>query len=600
MKKARFPEVVAAAILLAAVYPIYRLNPYAGTGVLLVGAALAGSRCGTGGTIRRLVSGLLFTLALTALWAVAFRRDAQELATAYLTAVAEDIFLLGGGQCPVREAVKSNLTILMLLTAWCAYLVYFNASLLFKRLHALWGLLLFLELFFLGALAESAYTPIELLYSFPGGGLLNTTAPPAKLLLPAAGAAALAWWAIWNLRHPKSQNWKNFARFAGGFAAFCLAAWGISSAALFAYSGRLIERTEYLADRRPAPPEQLYREILELESRMELPEGISMPRSGFPWWQPSMPKVAPDDLKERTLKFVDSAEGKAYFARVYRQLALTARLLGEYRYVESRTGVLRSTEKCREITRRVTDAAALAHYRGETERVLPLLEPLEKLVRAVSSRGGILYQLTGWGIAAEHLAFAVSCGPELPEYAPHYRSLLDQCRREMFRPRADGEIREELKAIRRFRPPRNVGAKDSLCWRIVRYPKYCATLTRNLNAVLKLVAEAEKHGGYSAMPLPDATDLNRYCYASVMREHIAARVLYSIALALKVRRCEKGAYPETLDALVPEYLDRLPVSPRSGSVPAYRKLPNGIFELRDRPGDEVLLSPPAVTSRPHY
>ena len=59
------------------------------------------------------------------------------------------------------------------------------------------------------------------------------------------------------------------------------------------------------------------------------------------------------------------------------------------------------------------------------------------------------------------------------------------------------------------------------------------------------------------------------------------RALFSVALALKAYRCEKGEYPDKLDVLVPKYLGKLPVDPVTGKALRYKKNPKGKagFEL---------------------
>ena len=64
-----------------------------------------------------------------------------------------------------------------------------------------------------------------------------------------------------------------------------------------------------------------------------------------------------------------------------------------------------------------------------------------------------------------------------------------------------------------------------------------------------------------------------------MRRAMECRAFYATALALKIYRCEKGEYPETLDALVPGILDRLPCDPLTGKPFDYRKMPKGGFML---------------------
>ena len=445
MKKESLYEAGTALMLLAAVYPVFLLNAYAGTGVLLVGGALAGNRCGIHGSLRRFALGIFFSLALTAVWSTAFWRDPRELGTAYQIAVLESWMFICMEE-EITPQLKLHLITLAALAAWSIYLAYFNTALLLKRRRALFGLLLSAELVFVGMWAASAYTPVALLYSYPNYGPLNSK------VVPAAVAALLFLWAIRNLRHPERRSWRNVAWCAGGFAVFSLVAWTISATAMFVYSGRLLERTEYLADRRPTAPKDLYREMADLEARLPPPKGISLPVIGADFWHPQNGgEVVSDEIKKRTLKFAGSAAGEEYFALAKRYFELCQRSVGEYRYTDAgqRSEALIN---CIFAIRLIEMTAALAHYRGDAEQVLPLLDQLKKLEQAVYSHGDILGQLNGEIISGDRLRFIVACGPDRPEYAPHYRVLLKDCRKNCFRPRANGEAREELENIRRFRP----------------------------------------------------------------------------------------------------------------------------------------------------
>ena len=50
-----------------------------------------------------------------------------------------------------------------------------------------------------------------------------------------------------------------------------------------------------------------------------------------------------------------------------------------------------------------------------------------------------------------------------------------------------------------------------------------------------------------------------------------------MASALRLYRIKHGAYPEKLDALVPEFIDKLPTDPFSGREYVYRKEGKGFI-----------------------
>ena len=57
----------------------------------------------------------------------------------------------------------------------------------------------------------------------------------------------------------------------------------------------------------------------------------------------------------------------------------------------------------------------------------------------------------------------------------------------------------------------------------------------------------------------------------IMEETIARKSCAKLAVALRRCRMKHGSYPDTLDVLAPEFLDRLPVDPFSGKLPVYRR-----------------------------
>jgi hypothetical protein len=55
----------------------------------------------------------------------------------------------------------------------------------------------------------------------------------------------------------------------------------------------------------------------------------------------------------------------------------------------------------------------------------------------------------------------------------------------------------------------------------------------------------------------------------------ARTALTSSALALRSYRVDRGVYPDRLEALVPEYLEQLPLDPFKGEPPSYRREGSG-------------------------
>ncbi len=65
-------------------------------------------------------------------------------------------------------------------------------------------------------------------------------------------------------------------------------------------------------------------------------------------------------------------------------------------------------------------------------------------------------------------------------------------------------------------------------------------------------------------------------------EYRALTMVSSTAIALRQCRLDRGAYPATLDELVPAYLSRVPVDPYTGRAPEYKTAGTG-FKLTVAP-----------------
>ncbi len=66
----------------------------------------------------------------------------------------------------------------------------------------------------------------------------------------------------------------------------------------------------------------------------------------------------------------------------------------------------------------------------------------------------------------------------------------------------------------------------------------------------------------------------------------ARRILAGLAVRLEAFRKDRGDYPEKLDELVPQYMDKIPVHPRSGDALLYAKFKEGYrIAENNEPGD---------------
>jgi hypothetical protein len=120
----------------------------------------------------------------------------------------------------------------------------------------------------------------------------------------------------------------------------------------------------------------------------------------------------------------------------------------------------------------------------------------------------------------------------------------------------------------------------------LRRPRIIAGCNRYLEALIAWLATGEQ-GDRPTAPAPDSQRFGRYVdefspmHGPELRHwwvNRAANELFVAALALQAWHAEHGAYPDTLDALVPGTLDALPRDPFSGGPVKYR-----------REGDEYVL-----------
>ena len=256
----------------------------------------------------------------------------------------------------------------------------------------------------------------------------------------------------------------------------------------------------------------------------------------------------------------------------------------------------RETEVMQKDTWEKLQPLLTAYLPKDAKAILPPLEMAEKLERALyANEQTVIESLARIGLTSMRMGVIVGCGPEAPEYAAQYRAILNRLlAAEAKIPVETGWFRAELQRVRGFGNgkctyPEGTGAYA----RLVNYPTACASLVckiRNAEANAERAAEWRKSGR-----IPEDADV----YGNAMRRALECRAFYATALALKIYRCEKGEYPETLDALVPEILDQLPCDPLTGMPFDYRKMPKGGFMLyaqRIKSVKRML----RITSNPRY
>ena len=100
-------------------------------------------------------------------------------------------------------------------------------------------------------------------------------------------------------------------------------------------------------------------------------------------------------------------------------------------------------------------------------------------------------------------------------------------------------------------------------------------------------------------PFPDESNPVRKYQKTVAVVSRASIAEGTTALALKLYRSEKGHYPKTLNALVPDYLDRIPPCPFNGKPFEYQS-DGKSFELGIVTPSPALREHYRISSKPEY
>ena len=545
-------------------------NPLIAVAIVLLGSAAAGWLAGRGGSFKSFGAGLLALLALTVIFAVCVFSDVHPLLDAVLT--EEQRIILARMDVDLPSWLPLACVGIALAAQLLIYLCVFNAAILFKRWYVIAGAAIVL-------LAELMYLSIWL-YAGIGAvfAAFSENQSIGYIVLLALLLALLIAWAVCNIRIAKRRNWRNFAWCAGGFAVGSFLVWGISALTFYIYAGSEIDRTASAADPRGKLPEEVAKRELELRTANSVKalhkRGIELPLESVGMWRGRRGKTVSEEAKQRTLEFAASEEGKAFFARNAELIDLCCRIVAEGEFAPKSS--LPYLQVYRSAARRCAAQAALAHWRKDAAAILPALEVAEKLEQAIYAHEQDLIEgLVRIAITDLRMQTIVGCGPEAPEYAAQYRAILKRLlAAEPKIPAETGFIRGELVRVRRFeRGNFTYPEKSGAYSRLVHYPCACASLVYKLH---KAEADAKLASGFrkSGRVPKDADN-----YGKAMRRALETRAFYATALALKIYRCEKGAYPDKLDELVPGCLEQLPCDPLTGKPFNYKKLPKGGFML---------------------
>ena len=249
-------------------------------------------------------------------------------------------------------------------------------------------------------------------------------------------------------------------------------------------------------------------------------------------------RLIPEKNRRETLKLFQSPDFEALLAAEAAALAPFEKnpvdavpILNNFRsYVRNRAG-----------------RAALFRETGQTEKILPELEVCLRMLKNMPRQTWLISELVLNAVYCILTPAAVSLGPDGKEYAPFYRELLSLLRsRSLNLPDETGYF---------------LAAMRSLSWKNARFA-YPMLLAKNaqeidthlaLQSLLRQMETATETGEWDPK-IPDS-------YQNTALVYQRGQALNILAAALKLYRSEHGAYPASLEKLVPEYLDALPVYP---------------------------------------
>ncbi len=361
--------------------------------------------------------------------------------------------------------------------------------------------------------------------------------------------------------------------------------WGAAALAAYIYSGIVLGGAKITEDPRRGVPGEILKQEKELRAALNktMCEGAGqfLPVAGIYTWQPGGERPVPAAGREQTLKFAASPEGKAFFARNREHLDLCCRIAAEEPFDLEKT--LTHLRGYRSAARLCAAQAVLAHWQGRKGEILPPLEPAEKLERTIlKHETTIIEALVRIAIGATWLHEAVHCGPEDPAYAALYRAMLARFLAAPVQMPLEGWLQaRESREIRGFGRGKlgSYPLKFGFWKRAAAYPLVCFAVARDLRKTLELERMAPEWIRSGVVPEGEKPGYLEEAQRKALRKALSYRALYGTALALKLYRCEKGTYPETLDALVPAFLPKLFCDPHTGGPLTYRRLPDNAFEL---------------------
>ena len=369
-------------------------------------------------------------------------------------------------------------------------------------------------------------------------------------------------------------GWKRLLAAYGILILISCGAWGIFCGIQAFRRVRTLERLA--AEGRPMTLDAFYarrknakdgtEKISELFDRCKNPE---FDTADFPFnanWNWTVPSGTDRNRsrKEEMIRVSESPLGEKFTAEIaglaeYDQI----RIGGSYTDFNSLGPTLNNI---RSLVRTGVARAAIAHYTGKTEFILPRLKAVTPVSRLLRDQPWMICELVRGNLDLILGSQVVSLGPDGPQYADDYRFFLNWIRSQDHSSHAWGET-ENCAELLRYYDRKLIGRLNPAVFFLIR-PLLIETAFRYLRMALRREKYLAEHRD---LP-PD--DPSRRGFLKVM----ATKRVLETALALKLYRSLHGHYPRSLAELTPEILTEEPLNPATGKPLAYRLLADG-FEI---------------------
>ncbi len=476
--------------------------------------------------------------------------------------------LLSGMTIP--DFISRYLTIACALFSLSLYLLAFNC----RRRVDNWYiscsyLLLFYLIFHFGAIwGYYGISTLILLFSKYSDRFPTLQSMVVLLILLVGLLLCWTWFALRNAK----KGWRRLMVHAGIFASSFVGCWLLALSVVWPYGSSLDRKAAKLnivpLNIESGFPQKLHKEQQKIEHFREKHPLLAIPLETIHDWQvrPENKKQLPDAERAYTLNMFDSQEMEEF-------LVVHETLLNEI-FSQKDTVYFSAMNLARSYARLRCGKAALYYETKQPEKILPEFQKIAQLEAELlgdsPSKLGELVHLAVRFMSISHL---ITLGPNDVKYAPIYREFLDESKKQPVRVLEEqGLYLSVLESALKFQhTPLEQALQTSNSYAVfLSTPPRIATAARGLSAAFareKIVQELAQQESFT-LPLPDSDPILETSIHLLLRSRISLSLL-TTGLALKLYRVETGHYPEKLNELVPNYLEKLSPCPYTGEPLLY-------------------------------